>query len=311
MAQNKFEHTLLNKLNLYGIKHKKFLLGVSGGVDSMAMLEAFTRILPADQLRVAHFHHGQSASNEQMQYRNQAKDCVQHFCNNRNIQFNFEYSENDLSSDSEDFFRRQRLDFFNNFLQMEQILVLAHHREDLLETRLIRLFRGTGIDGLCAMQELSGTVLRPFLDHSKTELLKYCQDHKVEFVEDPSNLKSHYFRNWIRNELFPFISQKDKSHLNNLGRSLDLIVQALSQDKDPVRQVFVDNCLLRKDYFLLSIEDKKRAVALLLRKNNLNDWSFGYVNEVVKNLDSDKKKFQFSLGKNQFNVTLEVIQVKT
>ncbi|MFT6331949.1 MAG: tRNA(Ile)-lysidine synthase [Lentimonas sp.] len=94
-----------------------------------------------------------------------------------------------------------------DFCQKNKIkhLFLGHHQDDLAENFLIRLFRGSGIDGLAAMNKITNfqeiKLIRPFLEFSKTDLTQYLQNKKISWVEDESNEDEKFLRNKIRNFL--------------------------------------------------------------------------------------------------------------
>lgn len=88
-------------------------------------------------------------------------------------------------------------------------LATAHHADDNIETVLLHLFRGTGLEGLAGIQPLRKreALIRPLLPFHKTDLLAYAKENAIEFVEDSSNAHNHYTRNQVRNQLMPVIQE--------------------------------------------------------------------------------------------------------
>lgn len=107
----------------------------------------------------------------------------------------------------EDAARRARQGAFKRLLQKAHRLALAHHQEDQAETWLLRALRASGVDGLSAMRQETGfgqgTLWRPFLDVSRAQLQTYAQEHKLHWIEDPSNADDHFHRNYLRQHIFP------------------------------------------------------------------------------------------------------------
>jgi tRNA(Ile)-lysidine synthase len=95
-------------------------------------------------------------------------------------------------------------------------VLTAHHRDDLAETVAMNFFRGTGLKGLMGIPARKGSVLRPLLPVSKRELAAYAKENHLQFVEDSSNLKEDYTRNYFRLTLFPAIEKVFPQVVENL-----------------------------------------------------------------------------------------------
>lgn len=97
-------------------------------------------------------------------------------------------------------------------LEQNDVLLVAQHREDQLETVLLQLFRGAGIQGLSAMPACmafgKGLLLRPLLNTAKYDIQAYAVQHKLRWVEDPSNLSDDFDRNFLRNQVLPLLKQR-------------------------------------------------------------------------------------------------------
>ncbi len=110
--------------------------------------------------------------------------------------------------------REIRLEFFEKVSKKYKFkkILLAHHQDDLLETVLMRLFRGTGVRGFKGMKAVSKqkslTLCRPLLEIGKKEIRSYAKKHKIRFHEDITNLEDQYFRNKIRLKVIPFLKRE-------------------------------------------------------------------------------------------------------
>lgn len=166
----------------------KYLVAVSGGVDSVVLLDMMAK-MPGREVVVAHFDHGiRSDSAEDLRFVAKLAD---------KYGFIFESKREELGeSASEALARERRYRFLREAAKKHTAqLVTAHHLDDLVETVAINLHRGTGWRGLAA---LDSEVLRPLIDISKEELIKYAHTNGLEWREDSTNRSDIYLRNRIR-----------------------------------------------------------------------------------------------------------------
>lgn len=288
---------------------KAFLLAVSGGLDSMALLYAFIEMrkrLPL-KIAVAHVHHG-GGSPETVHFRNQAHDVVRDVCAANQVPFYTNITSTDDLSHVPDYgaseagLRRLRREALLEIKKRAQMpfVVFAHHRDDLLETRLMRLIRGTGSLGIVAMQIRRGAVLRPFLKLSRLDLEDYMRTVSGHWVEDPSNAQTDYLRNWIRGSWLPALEARQPGSKAVLAQSLNLLAQAVSKS-DSLEHCFdVDGKIIRSELLSLSLEEKKRVFALYLRRQNVKDYGLSHINELVKRLDVERKELTFTLAQKNW-----------
>lgn len=288
-------------------KGKSFLLAVSGGLDSMALLQAFHEVAPKIpvEFAVAHIHHGPGAgpaAEEQKAYRDQVERFVKKHCAEKKIRFfNNDISEMDRALKSEQEFRRHRLAELSKLkMQSESdYVVFAHHADDLLETRLLRLIRGTGPEGLMAMKVENGVRLRPFLQHSRRELEEYVEKMSVPWLEDPSNTQSQYLRNWLRNKWLPALERRYAGAAHSLGRSLQSIAD-FTDSPPPVDHCFDQGRLLRSEFILLRPSDKRRVLGFYLRQAHCHDFGLSHLNELIKRLDVEQTELTFRVLKKNW-----------
>lgn len=205
---------------------KKFLLAVSGGVDSMALAYLFIQNNISFEMAHVNYHFREEDSNLDQKL-------VEDFCKNHNIKIHIkDISEEEKSEmkSLQNWARDIRYQFFFDILEKENLdfIVTAHHLNDELETFFINLSRGSGIKGLSGIPKNENKIIRPLLDFSKQEIYDFAKEHHIEFREDQSNLKSDYLRNRIRNNLAPNILeifpnfltsfQESLSHLNKVNQ---------------------------------------------------------------------------------------------
>ena len=188
----------------------KYVVAVSGGVDSMSLLHLLANFYlpPSDvQLVVAHFDHGIRRDSKQ------DRELVQKMAKKYGLPF--EYAEGNLGSEAnEAVARKARYDFLQKTRELHdaKAIVTAHHADDLLETAILNLLRGTGRKGLSSLSNRPGMV-RPLLGVTKANILAYALEHGVEWHEDSTNLETRYARNYVRHYVLPRFTEEKKEEL--------------------------------------------------------------------------------------------------
>lgn len=201
---------IINKLN----EHEYIVLGVSGGVDSVVLLDMFMKDyrITNSRLVVAHVNHGIREESE-VEY-----DYLKKFCSDNDLYFEsvkLNTEENpELLGNSEKFARDLRYAFYKEVLAKYETtnLVLGHHGDDLVETVLMRLVRGsqgTALIGMSLINEMQEfTVIRPLLVLEKKEIYDYAEDNLCFYFEDESNQSTKYTRNRFR-KLLPLLKEEN------------------------------------------------------------------------------------------------------
>ena len=181
----------------------------SGGVDSHVLLHlCASSVSIKNKLTAVYVHHG---------LQEQADDWAEHcrtIVNQLSVSFSIlKVDARQRPGESpEETARNVRYQALQPLLNENDMLLLGQHREDQLETVLLQLFRGAGLAGLAAMPEQisfgKGSLLRPLLDISQQEIKAYATEHKLNWIEDPSNLQNDFDRNYLRNEIIPLIKKR-------------------------------------------------------------------------------------------------------
>ena len=130
--------------------------------------------------------------------------------------------------------RKVRYSWFDEILEEDSAncIALAHHQDDQVETFLMNLARKSGIVGLACMKQEHDGIVRPLLDFSKAEILKYAQNNNLQWREDQSNQSNNYTRNRLRNEFIPFV----KSEIVDFDSSVLLLIDAFQQTQLELEQ---------------------------------------------------------------------------
>jgi tRNA(Ile)-lysidine synthase len=203
-------------------------LGLSGGLDSVALLSILLELAPALKfsLRAVHVHHGISRNATRW-----AEFCAR-LCAGFRVPLQVEAVDIDPYRDLglEAAARRAR---YEAFARVDaDFIVLAQHRDDQAETLLLRLLRGAGLRGLAAMspvRALSGTrarLLRPLLAMSRAEIETYARLRGLEWIEDESNVDTLRQRNFLRHEVFPLIERQFPAMRATIARAAAHLAEA-------------------------------------------------------------------------------------
>jgi len=228
----------------------KIVIGCSGGPDSMALFDMLLKIRSKYQLSLicAHVNHNlRRESVEEEAY-------LREFCEEHQVCYETmtieRYGEDNFHNEA----RNIRYHFFNDVILKYQadILMTAHHADDLMETILMRISRGSNLQGYSGFRKVVDTskykIVRPLISFTKKELEEYNEMNHVKYFIDRSNAESKYTRNRYRREVLPFLKREDASvHLKFLKFSEELIDA---------------NSYIEKEV--------KRAVERVIAKNRLN-----------------------------------------
>ena len=201
----------------------KYVVAVSGGVDSVVLLHVLRRV-PGVQLTVAHFDHGirEDSAEDRRLVQALAKE----------YRLPFAYQRTELGAEvSEAKAREARYKFLHHVRQASGAgaIVTAHHQDDVLETIILNLLRGTGRRGLSSLKS-TDIVKRPLLHMPKKELLRYAEGQRLTWREDSTNIDESYLRNYVRHRILPRFADADREALLAISRrTADLNEQIMQQ----------------------------------------------------------------------------------
>ena len=189
-----------------------YIVAVSGGVDSVVLLDLLNKQNNL-QLVVAHFDHGiRSNSATDSQFVNKLADT---------LGLQIEIGSAELGKDaSEEQARDARYDFLNEIKNKHNArqIITAHHSDDIVETIIINLIRGTGWRGLSSLRSTEN-IARPLLDYTKVDIFRYADENNLKWVEDSTNQDLKYLRNQIRHKIVSKMNTKQREEFLQLYRS--------------------------------------------------------------------------------------------
>ena len=175
-------------------------------------------------------------------------------------------------------------------------ILTAHHADDNLETFLINLSRGTGLDGLMGIPEVNNKIVRPLLTFSREDIETYAKTNKLTWREDSSNASNKYVRNKLRHdvipvlkEINPFLLQNFESTQNHLQDSKQIIEDAIVRIQKKAVYVDNDNVIRLSIKKLKKLSNPKAYLFELLKDFNFTEWD-----DVTNLLDAQSGKQVFS-----------------
>ncbi len=254
---------------------KPVVVAVSGGLDSVVLLDLLAKQMPPEQLVVAHFDHGIRPES--------GLDAIFVAGLAKKYGLRFVTERRELGPHaSEAIARKARYDFLHRVRTDHDAhaVVTAHHQDDVLETAALNLLRGTGRRGLSSLKS-TDTTWRPLTGYSKASLRDYALSNGLTWHEDATNHDTKYRRNYIRNVLIPQAEAKDPAFRTKL---LSYINQAaaLNQKADALLEEWLDNAsvtdnqmvsLKRHDFVMLTHAEAKEVLQLILRRLQAKEFS--------------------------------------
>ena len=270
-----------------------FLLAVSGGADSMALLYLFQNLresLPDLHFEVAHINY---------KLRNEDSDLdqklVEDFCKNNHINLHtYEVSERNQKPNGsiQLWARNLRYRFFKEIQEKENLdfLVTAHHLNDQLETFLINLSRGSGILGLSGIPSNENNILRPLLIFSKSDIYQFALEQKIPYREDVSNKKNDYLRNKIRNEINPKLTNLNTHFLENFRTSLNIINQSKDFINTQIHKILEDLTIKKESNLWILNKIKLAQESDFVKFEILKKFGFQHSMEIPKIFSAETGK---------------------
>ena len=272
----KFQHHI--EQNFSQLKDKKLLLAVSGGVDSMVLLDLFYKL--RFDICVVHCNfqlRGKESDGDELfvQVKSKKLKVKSYF-----IRFDTEkYSkENKLSIQIAA--RKLRYNWFQEIISLGFDYVLtAHHLDDNVETFLINFTRGTGLEGLTGIPTQNGNIIRPLLPFSREEIENYALENKIQWREDSSNTSDKYFRNKLRHDIVPLLKELNTGFLDSFQNTLHHLQQAESLVNDASKLVYEKVVIVKENQLeiqlkpLLTFQNYKSYLYQWLKEYRFSAWN--------------------------------------
>lgn len=277
----------------------RLLVAVSGGADSVALLHCLHHL--QKEIIVAHcnFHLRGEESDRDQKF-------VALLCQQLNLQllttdFDVESYCKANKVSIEMACRELRYQWFETLATQYDCsrIVVAHNADDNIETLLLNLFRGTGIEGLKGMKADNGKILRPLLDFTRKEIEEYLSSINARYVSDSTNFQSDYKRNYIRNILLPQLETRWSGVRSALRRSISNLAGAEKIYQAKVAELLPDTPNFISRDALLNSPDSGTLLYEFLKQRKVNE---SIINEMISALSS-----QYGVGKKWVLHDCEVV----
>lgn len=274
-------HAYFDILNNYQLTTAQtVVVAVSGGPDSMALLSLLIEVKKKLSIKIicAHVNHNMRIESKQ------EKKMIEDYCLKNGVVFEYmeilNYNKGNFHNEA----RKKRYDFFEKLIEKYQAkyLFTAHHADDLAETILIRLNRGSTLKGYAGFAKISKlgkySIVRPLINISKDDILSFVKQNEIPYAIDCSNLKDVYTRNRIRKYIIPKLKEENSNILNKFYQFSETLLDYYN---------YVDKIVLNK-YGLICDDnsldvDKFKKEEELIQINILRKWLHSYYkNEINK-----------------------------
>ncbi len=248
---------------------EKVVLAVSGGPDSICMLDILNDIKNDEtidinfEIVVAHVNHMiRKEAEEDEKY-------VKKYCEEKQIEFysksiDVQKMANNNKIGVEEAGRKVRYDFFDEVLEKTnaQKIAIAHNKNDKVETVLMHILRGSGINGLKGIEAKRGKYIRPLIECERNEIEEYCTEKNLQPRIDKTNFENEYTRNKVRNLLIPYIQ---KEFNPNLIQTIDRLSNLVAEEEN-----YMDKQVANV-YKELLISEKEKEIQLDLKTFNIQE----------------------------------------
>lgn len=291
---------------------------ISGGSDSVFMLSLLLEIKEEYDLKiiVSHVNHGlrgEEAKRDEEFVKDLAEDNKLIY-EVKHIDMVGYAKENSLTC--EEAGRKLRYAFFEELKDKYKAnkVAIAHNKNDVVETMLLNIFRGSGLDGLESIPLRRDYFVRPILAFDKNEILSYLKENSISYVDDSTNFTNDYKRNLVRNELLPFI---EKNFNSNIITSMTKLSYIAKENNAYLEKLIakkyaelVDTNSIKRDAFNELEHYEKTLILRKFLKENLNyleNISKDNIEEMIDLIKNDSgKKYDINSKYyliNDFNLT--------
>jgi tRNA(Ile)-lysidine synthetase-like protein len=197
----------MQKLQSVLFEQAPVVIGISGGVDSIVLAHLVAEQLDSGMITLAHFDHGIRSPEE----RDRDRAVIESFALQHHLRFRIEEARpSDVLSEASA--RNARYAFLKRVAADvgAKTIMTAHHQDDLIETAIINIIRGTGPAGLSSLGSRRD-IMRPLLAFTKADIVAYAQNHQLQWHEDSTNIDQRYLRNYVRHSITPHFNSADRA----------------------------------------------------------------------------------------------------
>ena len=294
---------ILKKLDKTIKENEMLITATSGGPDSMALLSLLIKLSKTKKITIicAHVNHNLRKESQEEAI------MVEKYANENNLIFE-KMEINHYEGNTENYARTQRYNFFEKLIKKYNAtyLLTAHHGDDLTETILMRIVRGSSLKGYSGFQEITDKetykIYRPLITKTKDELLNYVKTNNIPYAVDKTNFSEEYTRNRYRLNILPILKKENKSvHLKFLkfSETLKLYDDHINKEaNEKLNKVYQNNNLNLK---LFENEDEliKRKILYQILNNlyykNISLITDNHVELILNIIESSRPNLKINL----------------
>jgi tRNA(Ile)-lysidine synthase len=277
------------------LKDQRLLLALSGGVDSCVLLDLCLKSGLRPALAHCNFQLRGQASKEDA-------DWIQNLAREKGLECHVQNFDTQVYALKKKVSiqmaaRQLRYRWFDTLSEQNDydLILVAHHADDALETFMINAMRGTGLKGLLGIPERRGKILRPMLSFSREEIMLYALENKIQWREDLSNAKTDYLRNALRHQVIPQWKKKDPNFDQQFQETLKHLGEAQDVLEDVISKFKKNNFIPQKQGFKISIDVLKGLSSLNYYLHALfAPYGFGNLADLKQLMHSQSGKQLFS-----------------
>ena len=292
MLQKFKEHI---NINFPFLKDKKLLIAISGGVDSVVL----THLLHELNFDISLAHCNFQLREKESDLDEEFIELLAQKTSNQIFKIKFDTEQfalkNKLSTQIAA--RELRYNWFQEVIKKHNFdyVLTAHHADDNLETFLINLTRGSGLDGFTGIPKINGNIVRPLLAFSREEILAYAKTNTIDWREDASNATTKYIRNKIRHKVLPVLKEINPNLLETFAKTLENLQESKQIIEDRIADISSEAVNSKYDILKINIEkinqlsNPKAYLYQLLKEYSFTEW-----NDVSNLLSAQSGKQIFS-----------------
>lgn len=281
--------------NFSFLKDEKLLIAISGGVDSVVLTHLLSTLNFNISLAHCNFSlRGKESDLDEAFVIKLGKELkVPVFTK----QFNTAQFSKENKQSSQIAARELRYNWFQKLAEQHSFdsILTAHHADDHIETFLINLTRGTGLDGLTGIPEINGNIVRPLLKFSRNEILTFVKENHIDWREDKSNASTKYIRNKVRHQVLPILKEINPSLLETFAKTTAHLKESQQIIEDCIEKIAPEILIIEEKIIKINIEkitafsNPKAYLYQFLKRYNFTEW-----NDVYSLLSAQSGKQVFS-----------------
>ncbi|WP_339886052.1 tRNA lysidine(34) synthetase TilS [Polaribacter vadi] len=281
--------------NVPFLKDKKLLIAISGGLDSVVLYHLLATLNFDISLAHCNFNlRGKESYLDEEFVKKLSQKTSNHIFTKL---FDTEKYSKDNKLSTQIAARELRYTWFQELVEKHNFdyILTAHHADDNLETFLINLTRGTGLEGFTGIPKINGNIVRPLLPFSREEILKYAKENKIEWREDASNASTKYTRNKLRHQVIPVLKEINPSLLSSFEKTLENLQESQQILEDRIDEVSSEIIETKEAITKINIDkiqqlsNPKAYLYQLLKNHSFTEW-----NDVYDLLSAQSGKQVFS-----------------